>query len=371
MKKVTIFGSVGFNIGDEAIAVATANKLLEHNPDWEITISTIKEQVINGKYENLKEFNINRNSFSGWRKLYKQIAKSDLILLGGGTMIQDKLGISLMRGMIPYMVQILFISKILNKKVITLPIGVDKLNTSLGKRMAPLFLRSVDQLFVRDANSLKYAELYTKKANIGEISADPAFFLDLKSDAFKSSEKKESYITISLVNENLNKNTFLPAVSKGIDWILNETDYSIHLIAMDRREIEELTLFQELINGIDSKFINRIQIFDINSDVYHVTQELRNSKLLIGMRLHALILSVGYTSLIGLSRTTKTENFLEEFKIDYFDLNKGEIDSNKLIRLIESKIKNELDREDQDNTLEILKEKKDKYQEFVDVISKI
>ncbi|WP_437829645.1 polysaccharide pyruvyl transferase family protein [Niallia taxi] len=358
MKKITIFGSVGYNIGDEAIAVAAANKLLEIDKDLIITISTLKKGVIEGKYTGLNEFYLQRNNLNGWKHLFEQIKDSDLIVLGGGTMVQDKLGISVTRGMIPYMLQLTLISKILRKPVITLPIGVDKLNTKLGKVFSKKFLNSIDKLYVRDEQSLSLAQNYASKLNNGTVCSDPAFFLEVKEGKIINSRK---YVTISLVNENLDKSSFIPAIKDCINWIIKNTELDIYLVPMDRRNEEELTLFAEIIGKNDSSSSERIKIIDAEQNVFQITNILRNSELLIGMRLHALILSIGYTEIIGISRTTKTENFFKEFGLDYFDINKKSINKEELTSLVKENLLS-LEKSNRDNIINKLDEKKEKYE---------
>ena len=331
MCKIGIFGSVGYNIGDEAIAVAAARSLLEIDSKLEVYISTLKKGVIEGKYDGLKEFYLNRSGASGWKNLFEHIKGLDIIILGGGTMIQDKLGISLIRGMIPYMYQLTIIAKFLKKPVLTLPIGVDKLNTSRGEKMAKKLLKNIDSLLVRDENSGEYASKYSLDKAEPCISADPAFFLKYE----PKSKKNEKYITISLVNENLDKKAFLPAIHETIEWLLVNTSYNIYLVPMDRRDEEELTLFKDLLKAIKNE---KVQIVDPNLNVYEISDVLRNSELLIGMRLHAMILSLGFTNIIGISRTTKTETLLEEFNLPYFDINKKNIKGKDLIEVVEKLI---------------------------------
>ncbi|MED4941222.1 polysaccharide pyruvyl transferase family protein [Heyndrickxia coagulans] len=333
MKKISIFGSVGFNIGDEAIAVAAANCLRTLDRDIEIYISSLHNNIIN-KYNGIDEFLIDRKSLKGWVKLVKQIKNSDIIVLGGGTMIQDKLGISLTRGMIPYMLQISIIAKFLNKKLVTLPIGVDKLNTRLGKILASHVLMKIDKLHVRDENSKRLAAIYSNKGATPVVSVDPAFFLKIEDEIEFSFMNKKKYVAISLVNENLETDKFLPAILKSIEFILENTDYYIALVPMDRRESEEISLFKIIRDNLKEDYKDKIKIINPNLNVYEITSILRNSQLLIAMRLHAMILSLGYTPIIGISRTTKTENFLNEYSDYYLDINKNKINSDEIINII-------------------------------------
>lgn len=343
-KRIAFFGSVGYNLGDEAIAVTAAEYILKNQEKTEIIISTLKKGIIEGQYNKLKEFVINRSSLNGWIRLIKFINSVDIVVIGGGTMIQDKLGISLFRGMIPYIYQITTLAKLLKKPIITLPIGIDELNTSLGRFFAKRALSKFDKLLVRDEKSMLLAHQYSQrvKRNV-HLSADPAFMMgDFVSTGknnpiFDSKTFKSGYIAISLVNENINYENYHDALINAILWILNNTTYGIVFVPMDRREEEEKEIFRNLlkeIGKINQEFISRIIIFDSKMlNLVDITIILKNAKLLIAMRLHAMILSVGYTPIIGISRTTKTETFLKEFQLPFFDVGKY-IDPSKMLSTV-------------------------------------
>jgi polysaccharide pyruvyl transferase WcaK-like protein len=324
MKRVAFFGSVGFNIGDEAIAVSSAYNLKKFNPDLEIYISTTKKGTIEGVYEGLKEFYLDRKTPKGWYKLLKFIKSVDYVFIGGGGMIQDKLGISLFRGMLPYVYQIVTIAKLFNKKVYTLPIGVDKLETKKGLMVASKVLKKVDLLWVRDNKSKEIAQeiLGDHKREIN-VSADPAFLLEYELTPFNQCE----YVCISLVKENLDTKKLREVLKECINWILENTSYHIVFVPMERRETDEISLFKDLLNEIRIDYnkalikakneiaYQRVTVLDPRNNVFEFIDILRSSKLLIAMRLHAMILSMGYTKILNISRTTKTETLSKEFGI--------------------------------------------------------
>lgn len=343
-KRIAFFGSVGYNIGDEAIVVAAAEYLKKNHKNIEIIISTLQKGVIEGRYNNLKEFVINRSSLKGWIRLVKFISSIDIVVIGGGTMIQDKLGISLFRGMIPYIFQITVLAKILKKPVITLPIGVDKLNTKLGRFLAKKVLNYFDKLCVRDEKSMLLANKYSNrnKSDI-IISADPAFLLGdiVYSEYYNNTSLlddnfKFGYVGISLVNENIKHENYHDALMESILWILSNTSLGIIFVPMDRRDEEEKQVFKKIlkeIEMIDKSYLSRVKILDSNISSIEITNVLKNAKLLIAMRLHAMILSVGYTPIIGISRTTKTETFLDEFQLPLFDVEKY-IEPKEMLKIV-------------------------------------
>ncbi|SFI88517.1 Polysaccharide pyruvyl transferase family protein WcaK [Paenibacillus sp. UNC496MF] len=342
-KEVTFFGSVGYNIGDEAIAIISAKYLKKLNNQLNIRIGTITEGAVKNRYDGIDEFVIDRTSVSGWRNIIDAIKRSDIVVLGGGTMIQDKLGISLTRGMIPYMLQITMIAKYFKKTVITLPIGVDELHTRFGKFLGRQLIKRIDSLNVRDEKSKQLVNAYCP-ANKNEVNviADPAFLIDevmhdeMINDEYINRIVEKPFIALSLVNENIIDQEKTNLFVKLMKEVVSNTDFNILLVPMDRRMSEELSLFesirQELIEDTD-----RITILNPDLNSIQISYVLRQAKLLIGMRLHAMIFSVGHIPIIGISRTTKTDTFLKQFGLEGMRIDEFQSwDYKKIAKQIES-----------------------------------
>ncbi len=329
-KRLAFFGAVGYNLGDEAIAIAAAKYMLSIDPEIEICIGSLKRGTIGDRYENLKEFIVNRRSAAGWRELVRVIRSVDVVVLGGGTLVQDKLGISPLRGMIPYAFQITRLARIFGKPVVTLPIGVDELNTKLGRFLAGRLLNAVDHLAVRDSVSYRLASLYggikTSDINLG---ADPAYLIgdsvgeeEVWAIANKHTKYNlpSRYVAVSLVNESAVNERHLEALVDTFHCILGDTGLGLVFVPMDRREEEELRLFRSILERLDPKYHDRLRILSPDTNVFAVAGVIRGAELLIGMRLHAMILGVGHVPIVGISRTTKTDTLLDEFGLPHIKL---------------------------------------------------
>ncbi|WP_461672889.1 polysaccharide pyruvyl transferase family protein [Priestia megaterium] len=347
MKKIGFFGSVGYNIGDEAIAVASAYKLKDIHPNSEIYISTIKKNIVQGVYQDINEFYLDRKTVGGWLRLLSFIKSLDCIFIGGGGMVQDKLGISRFKGMLPYVYQIACIGKIFNKPIYTLPIGVDELETDMGLTYAEKFLKKVDYLFVRDNQSKLIAQNILKDSQKEiHVAADPAFLLEYNLTELSGCK----YICISLVKENLDIDILKTVIVSVIKWVMNNTPYHIVLVPMERREDDEISLFKEILTEIEIYFEDaiidnkeqiqekKVSVFNAENNIFEFINVLRSSELLIAMRLHAMILSLGYTQILNISRTTKTETLSKDFDIPLLDIKDIDVTaSEKIIDFIKKK----------------------------------
>ena len=315
--RIGILGAVGSNLGDEAVAVASVGLLRRAGLDAEFSITTAVPGAITRSYPDLEEFLLRRSSPWGWVRLVRWIYSLDVLLVGGGSLIQDKLGISRLRGMIPFLSQVLAIAKFARKPILTLPVGVDRLETELGRTMAGPVLRKFDYLQVRDPGSAKNAKEYGGGAVDPVLVCDPAFSLEETSDVFAAGPTTgmslaSPYIAISLVRENLPLERLLAAIQALIQEVLSE-GYQVLLVPMDKRQNDELSLFQELQRGLPEQQHSRCTILTPDTPLQDVIRVLRGARFLVAMRLHAAILALGYTPVFMISRTTKTEQLIEGF----------------------------------------------------------
>lgn len=335
MKRVVLFGAVGYNLGDEAIAVAAAKYMRLVDPEFDVRIGTLKKGVISEHYADLKEFTINRRSPAGWLEIVRVIGSADVVVLGGGTLVQDRLGISPLRGMIPYAFQVLSVAKIFGKPVATLPIGVDELQTALGRFLAGRLLRAIDRLTVRDSVSRGLASAYGK-LEVSEVtlSVDPAYLIgDAVEGRSWATDKGEPtwdlpphYVAVSLVNEDAVNDDHIEALIDAFSWVLENTDLGVVLVPMDRRESEELRLFRIISARLGRGYGDRLRLLSPDANLFVVAHVIRRAELLVGMRLHAMILGVGHVPIVGISRTTKTDTFLSEFGLPLIQLNQLPVD---------------------------------------------
>ncbi len=307
-KKVLLIGLAGYNLGDEAIAVSAANSL---RTKYEVVITTVKAGVI-AKYQ-IPEVLVDRKSLRSWISLINAIRRSDVVIFGGGSLVQDKLGLSLFSGVLNFLLQYVILAKILGKHTRTLPIGVDRLQTRLGRMIGSLALNLLDEINVRDNTSKELVNFYSGRTD-ARIYADPAFLLSPpQSELATLAKDTAGYMVISLVLENIDANT-LRLIYNVIERTDSLKSYRKIYIAMDTRESDELHLYREIL------CIHPEQIV-IPKDAFEAQKIISGGTLLIAMRLHALILGLGRTPSFCISRTTKTEAFCTTALVPFQDLN--------------------------------------------------
>ena len=326
MRNVLLLGAVGDNIGDEAIAVAAVRELRRLAPELNVTVSSYVERALAGLYDDVPEVYINRKKVASWLRLVRFIRSSDAVLIGGGSLIQDDMGMSLLRGMLPYVDQVTRLATVLRRPVMGFHLGVDELKTPRGHRMAGRILRRMQCITVRDSRSAELARQYGGPACDPVLSADPAICLQptpRESADWAAVSDRRPYVALSLVAETLNSDHFELAIRAAIEHVLSTTSLDVRCVPMHRQEREELHVFRRLIEGLADRYPGRMHIEDPALSSVHMMNILRNARLLIAMRLHAMLLSVGYVPIVAISRGTKTDTLTRDFRLPSFDVRIG------------------------------------------------
>lgn len=313
---VKLFGVVGHNFGDEAIAVAATSEITRALPNAVVSVATTTHRDLLGLY-GIREFRNHRRSADGFLELIHEIRTADVILIGGGTLLQDKLGLGWLRGNLAYALQVALLARFFKKKVGALAIGVDQLTSQLGQDMARQFLRLLDGLLVRDEQSLDLAHLYAGRRPGSLVSgtlwlagADPAFLLDERG-AYSPKWKFSNYLLVSLVNEGIHWDSFLDALATSVfQHLASGKIDAIVLLAMDNRPSEERSLFEAWLQKYPG--LRDHSTTYVPNDVYDAARVIQHARIMVAARLHAMILGLGRVPFLAISRTTKTENFLEQ-----------------------------------------------------------
>ena len=161
MSNIVISGYYGFgNAGDEAMLCAIIDAIRNEEADAHITV------ISGNPKETSKKHNINAvGTFSAFGIL-KAIANSDLVISGGGSLLQDATSIRNTY----YYLSIMSLAKMMGKKVMLYSQGIGPLNRPSTRRAVGFVLRFVDTITVRD--SISKEELESLGIEDVEVTAD-------------------------------------------------------------------------------------------------------------------------------------------------------------------------------------------------------
>ena len=161
MSNIVISGYYGFgNAGDEAMLCAIIDAIRKEEADAHITV------ISGNPTETSKKHNIHAvGTFSAFGIL-KAISNSDLVISGGGSLLQDATSIRNTY----YYLSIMALAKMMGKKVMLYSQGIGPLNRPSTRKAVSFVLRFVDTITVRD--SISKSELDSLGIEDVEVTAD-------------------------------------------------------------------------------------------------------------------------------------------------------------------------------------------------------
>ena len=302
-KTVCISGYYGFdNFGDETILKILVENLKSFEKPPKITVfsSNPDKTALQFEVDSVQSFNI--------KSLIKTIMKSDCLISGGGSLLQDATSAK----SLVYYLGVIGIAAFFRKKIIIFAQGIGPVNNRLLANLTVYLIKKADLVTVRDDNSLRLME----KSNIKAIKcSDPVW------------------------NYNITKNTACIAEKIGIqlrdfasleDKFIKQLASSINKFYQDK-EINLLSLQ----NNIDLDICNKLKkaLIEINPALkIKVIENTSNDKViedicslntLIAMRYHACLIAIkARVKLLPLSYDIKTETLAKEFNLEYIDVSK-------------------------------------------------
>lgn len=323
--KIVLSGFYGLgNTGDEAILKAIVDNLrleLDH-PD--ITVFSLSPE------KTAKEHNV-KSIYRGWRHQNKEKVKAlknaDLLISGGGGLLQDTYPTKFLFGPLPYYLLIVFLAKLCGTKVMFFSQGIGPVTSTWGKILMKVFANMADFVTVRDQYSKDYLHSLGVKRPETVVTADIVF-------AFQGTEDTSAYDSLSL--EGTEK---IVAVAPR-PWFEQEEEYIEKLAWTLDQLIEQRGVTPVFVpmeppydSNVSKKIMEKMQHADQTKLLGdHFTpnqfyQFIGQADATIALRLHALIFSaLSNVPHIGLSYDRKVESFLKRsgmwkhsFQLDAFN----------------------------------------------------
>jgi len=288
INRVLIWGYYGKrNLGDEAILRTVIENLKQINPNIDITVAS-DDLKYTYKLHNVLAVK-RKNLFD----LICQIKKSDALIIGGGGQTYKKWNFIL------YMLLLVSLCKVLNKKIIAYAIGVEDIKGRLKMMMCAYMFNNIDDIIVRDHFSYNMLKKIGVKKEV-KVTADPVFaYKKTDTHTFKNGFiqkikgfRKEDKILIglSLVATNNIKYSQIRQYYPLIVKTLLNYECQVILVPMSVNE-GDLKVINETLRKIESnKSLNEdILVIDNVLDPDQILEIVSEVDAVIGMRLHFLI----------------------------------------------------------------------------------
>lgn len=281
MTKYVISGYIGFdNFGDEAIAKTLISHLKSKNAK-KITVLSSNPHKTARLYEVYS---------AHFLKFFKPILESDVLISGGGSLLQD---ITSLKSLIYYLA-VIVTALVLNKKVIIFAQGFTPFRTSFGKFFTKFVLQYCEKIYVRDSKS---QEILNKMGLESESVADPVFGVEIP-----KIEKKEG-IGVQLRDFHTLSDEFLKNLALTIAKRFKDKKIKLYSL-QDALDLPVLEKFAKMLkeNDIDSVIYK-------NLTVEKTIEEISRLEYLIGMRFHAtLVAAKAGVRVLGINYDIKVLN---------------------------------------------------------------
>jgi polysaccharide pyruvyl transferase WcaK-like protein len=296
MSTAVIFGSIGVNRGDDLMGRVLANlcKQVGHVP----VIAAIDPEYIKNSYGEITF----PSSLMRLHKWIRHIASADVVIVGGGTMIQNDFGRTGVSGILLYAAVAVCLSKYLfRKRTLVLGIGINEV-TTINRMLAKMVL-TADEIFVRDVISEENAKKISSNVKVRKLFdiALCTSLYDQRSGSTVRMPPTRPYVCVAVAKERngdlacrIAEETIRFAISNGL---------LVKLVAMDVRESEELGIYRTL----KSQYKDAVEIV-VPDDPYIVIDVVKSATICVGMRLHfCVICLISGVSPIVVSREQKTQ----------------------------------------------------------------
>lgn len=309
MHRIVISGYYGFNnIGDESILKAVVENLQDRVPDIEITVLSNNPQSTQNKF-NVKA--VDRKSLV---KIIKSIAVSDLLISGGGSLLQDVTS----KKSILYYLAVMWIAMLFRKKVFIYSQGIGPVNSAINRKLMIKTLKRADCIVVRDGGSREFLLDCGMQDERLIVTADPVIRIKkpgleqgrliLEAAGFDFEGEAPS-IGIAIKGK-LKDEDFLSEVCAGIKELIKK--YGARIVLIPFHFSEDMPITEEIQRRIGSE-VTCIKHKCLTEEMLSI---IGNMDLMVGVRLHSLIhAAIMEIPMIGISYDPKVNSFLKSMDL--------------------------------------------------------
>ncbi|UII55687.1 polysaccharide pyruvyl transferase CsaB [Cytobacillus spongiae] len=326
--KIVISGFYGLgNTGDEAILESIVDNLREHLNEPDITVFSLSPE------QTAKEHDV-KSVYRGWRHDFKgkvnALKEADLLISGGGGLLQDTYPTKFIFGPLPYYLLIVFLAKLCGTKVMFFSQGIGPVNSTWGKILMKVFANMADFVTVRDQFSKDLIHKLGVNRPDTVVTADIVFAFHPKKDTACIDSlplsQKDNLVAVS-VRPWFEKVKQFEQMAEILDTLIEEKGVTPVFVPMEGHHDDDAS--KKVLAHM--KHSDKCHILGTNFTPNQYLNFIGECQLTIGMRLHALIFStiMGIPH-IGLSYDKKVESLLKRSGMWEYSAVLEEMDVEKL-----------------------------------------
>lgn len=328
--KIVISGFYGLgNTGDEAILESIVDNLRDQLNEPEITVFSLSPE------QTAKEHHV-KTVYRGWRQDFKgkvrALKEADLLVSGGGGLLQDTYPTKFIFGPLPYYLLIVFLAKLCGTKVMFFSQGIGPVNSTWGKILMKVFANMADFVTVRDQFSKDLLHKLGVKRPETVVTSDIVFAFHPKKDTScidsLGLERKDNLVAVS-VRPWFEKVKQFEQIGQILDRLIEERDVTPIFVPMEGHHDDEAS--KKVLAHM--KHADKCHILGTTFTPNQYLNFIGECQMTIGMRLHALIFStlMGVPH-IGLSYDKKVESLLKRSGMWEFSAVLEEMDAEELTK---------------------------------------
>lgn len=303
--KILLSGYYGFdNAGDDAVLFAIVQALREIIPDVDITV------LSNQSEKTAQQFGVKAVDRWGKTSLPKAIKDCDVLISGGGSLLQD---VTSKNGILYYL-GVIKLAQMMRKKVIVYAQGIGPVNEPRNRALVAKILNKVQAITVRDFDSRRelmemgvYREIMVAVDPVLGISADSideAQGLQLLRGAEAGYIDGKKTLMVAARNWK-HSDRFFKEIAESCD-AMAEQGWQVVFVPFHYPEDVEAG------RNIASLMKRDAVVLSGNYSPQETMAVLKNADLIMGMRLHSLIMGAALLKpMVGLSYDPKVTSFMQ------------------------------------------------------------
>ncbi|MBC9934342.1 polysaccharide pyruvyl transferase family protein [Chitinophaga qingshengii] len=313
MDNILLTGFFGAgNVGDEAVSLAVYEGVKEQLPDAKFSIVT-RDPAYTRNFTGITAAKAVKGFYPSqdfWLRISKHIGsvkKSDLIVIGGGGILQDVHSWTTIPAfLIPACLGILY-----NRNVITVGIGVGPVKNGWLKELISFTCNRMAKVQVRDEKSKRVLIECGVQADKITVTADVVPSLNVKQHVSAQQVTKQAPVVALAFRKwpDLDEEGLVAICSKLIE-------KGVHIKMLGYESGPDKKFYEQLIMKFEPRHQGKISIH-IPADLKDAMQEVRNADFLFSMRLHGCVFAAAIgTSFYAVPYDHKVTEFMRRLSLE-------------------------------------------------------
>lgn len=300
-KKVVLSGYYGAdNFGDEAILETLIQRLKKLNAEITVLSSNPDKTAKIHNVNSIKKFSIGQ--------IIKTISKSDILISGGGSLLQDATSLKSLL----YYLFVIFIAQFYKKDVIIFAQGIGPISSKFGEFVTKLLLKKCKWVSVRDDKSLFLLRGWGIKT---ELVCDPLYDLELEGS------NPENRVGIQLRDFKTLSEKLLITLANRVAIDFSDKEIEIYSF-QDNNDLEVCRHFEDLLLSVNPDLKTRVISGKTTKEIIKL---MANLEYMIAMRFHAILIALRYgIKTLAINYDYKVENIAIEANLPMLSMSATE-----------------------------------------------